>query len=73
MRPLRDDVRVSASFVGVGGEGFVGNEVPIAFYGEAELAADGRQLRECNVSQFRATKAKIAETEGETTVRVKLS
>jgi hypothetical protein len=55
MRPLRDDVRVSASFVGVGGEGFVGNEVPIAFYGEAELAADGRQLRECNVSQFRAT------------------
>ena len=39
---LADDVAVSSGFFGVSRNRFVGDEVPIAFDGKAELAADGR-------------------------------
>jgi len=70
MRPLRDDVRVSASLVGVGGDGFVGEKVAIALDGKAELAANGLQFGQADVAQLWAAKAKIAETESETTVGI---
>jgi hypothetical protein len=39
MQPLSDNMRVSASFIGIGEDGLVRDEVSIALDGEAELAA----------------------------------
>jgi hypothetical protein len=39
-----DNTPLSSRFVGVGGDRLVGNEVPIAFDGEAEFAADSREF-----------------------------
>jgi hypothetical protein len=39
---LADDVAVSSRFVCVSRDSLVGDEVPIAFDGETEFAADGR-------------------------------
>jgi hypothetical protein len=59
-------MRVGASFLSVSGDGLIGDEVGVAFDWEAEFAADGRKFGKRHVTKFRAAKAKIAETEGET-------
>ena len=60
-----DDVSVRTRFVGVGGDGFAGFEVQVAFDRKAEFAPDAAKLREAYVAEFGAAHAEIAEAEGE--------
>jgi hypothetical protein len=71
--PSGDDVRVSASFIGVSGDCLVGDEVAIGLNREPKLAADGREFGETYVAEFRAAQAKIAKAKRETAVGVELS
>ena len=59
-----DDVTAATSLVGVGGDGFVGFEVQVAFDRKTEFAPDAAKLREAYVAEFRATQSEIAEAEG---------
>jgi hypothetical protein len=43
--PSSDDASVLPRFVGIGGQRLVGLEMLVALDGEAELTADGQQLR----------------------------
>ena len=65
---LSDDVTTVTCFVGVGGDGFVGGEVQVAFDRKAEFTAYGAKLREADVAEFRFTHAEVAEAEGEAAV-----
>ena len=70
--PSGDDVRVSASFIGVSGDCFVGDEVAIALDGKAELAAYAGDFDEAHVAEFRLAHAQIAESKGETVIGIEL-
>jgi hypothetical protein len=65
-------MRVSASFLGVGGDRLVGFEVPIALDGKVELAAHYRYFDEADISQLGTAKPEIAESEGESAVGIEL-
>ena len=60
-----DDVTEGTRFVGVGGDGFVGFEVQVAFDWKPKFAAHGPKLREAHVAKFGAAHSEIAEAEGE--------
>jgi hypothetical protein len=47
-------------FVGVGGEGLVGFEVPIALYWKPKLTADGGEFGERNVSELLGSRLRSA-------------
>ena len=49
---LADDMSAGARFVAVGGDGLVGDEVPIVLDGKAELAADRDEFRKRDIAEL---------------------
>ena len=63
---LSDNMTSGSGFFCVSRNRFVGDEVPIAFDGKAELAAHGGDFRKADISELRTAEPKIAEAEEKT-------
>jgi hypothetical protein len=63
MRRSSDDPSSCASFLGIGRQRFVRDEVQIAFNRQPEWPFQCRDLGKADVAQFRATQADVAKAE----------